>query len=147
MIYVAADPGGSTGAIAAITPSGLVVHNMPTTQRDILDLFKSLCFSEDGKAFAILEAVHSMPGQGVASSFNFGKNVGHLEMALIAAEVPYETASPQKWMKALGCMTGGNKDVTLSFAQRLFPKNKITKRQADAVCLAIYCQRKHTGTL
>lgn len=147
MIFVAADPGGSSGSIAAITPTGLVTHNMPDTQKDILDLFRSLCFSEDGKSFAILESVHSMPGQGVSSSFKFGQNFGHLEMALLAAEIPYELATPQKWMKALGCMTGGDKTVTHTFAQKLFPKNKITKRQADAVCMAVYAQRKYTGTL
>jgi Holliday junction resolvasome RuvABC endonuclease subunit len=147
MTFVAADPGGSSGAIAAITPNGLVTHNMPDTQKDILDLFRSLCFSEDGKSFAILESVHSMPGQGVSSSFKFGQNFGHLEMALLAAEIPYELATPKKWMKALGCMTGGDKTITHTFAQKLFPGHKITKRQADAVCMAVYAQRKHTGTL
>lgn len=147
MTYCGVDVGGSSGAIAAITPAGLVVHNMPETQKDILDLFRSLCFSEDGKSFAILEQVHSMPGQGVSSSFKFGQNFGHLEMALLAAEIPYELSSPQKWMKALGCMTGGDKSITHTFAQKLFPKDKITKRQADAVCIAVYAKRKYTGTL
>jgi Holliday junction resolvasome RuvABC endonuclease subunit len=147
MIFCGVDVGGSSGAIAAITPAGLVVHNMPETQKDILDLFRSLCFSEDGKSFAILEQVHSMPGQGVSSSFKFGQNFGHLEMALLAAEIPYELASPQKWMKALGCMKGGDKSITHTFAQKLFPKDKITKRQADAVCIAVFAKRKHTGTL
>lgn len=147
MTFVAADPGGKSGSIAAITPTGLVTHNMPDTQKDILDLFRSLCFSEDGKSFAILESVHSMPGQGVSSSFKFGQNFGHLEMALLAAEIPYELATPQKWMKALGCMTGGDKTITHTFAQKLFPGHKITKRQADAVCMAVYAQRKYTGTL
>lgn len=147
MIFVGFDPGGSSGAISAITPNGLVSHNMPETEKDILDLLKSLVFSEDGKAFAVLEVVHSMPGEGVSSSFKFGQNFGHLEMAILAAEIPCERASPQKWMKAMGCLNGGDKAVGLRKAQELFPMMKISQRRADSILIAEYARRKYTGTL
>ena len=47
---------------------------------------------------AIIEAVHSFPGQGVASTFKFGNNFGQWQGILSAMAVPYIQVSPQKWM-------------------------------------------------
>lgn len=146
MTYIGIDVGQS-GSICAITPTGPVAHKMPDTDRDLLDLLKSVMFSDDGKAVAVLEQVNAMPKQGVTSSFNFGEGYGKLQMALMAAEIPYEKVRPQKWMKALGCLTGGDKNVTKNFAQQLFPGIRCTHNIADGLLIATYCQRKHTGTL
>ena len=45
---------------------------------------------------------------------------------------------PQVWQKALGCMTGGDKNVTKRRAQELFPGHKITHATADALLIAHY---------
>lgn len=120
---------------------------MPETDRDLLDLLKSVIFSDDGKAVAVLEQVNAMPKQGVTSSFHFGEGYGKLQMALMAAEIPYEKIRPQKWMKALGCLSGGDKNVTKNFAQQLFPAIRVTHNIADGLLIATYCERKHKGTL
>jgi len=88
-----------------------------------------------------LEKVHSMPGQGVASSFKFGQGFGHLEMALTSAKIPFTYVTPQKWQKELGCLTGGNKNVSKSRAQQLFPHIKCTHAVSDALLIAEYCRR------
>lgn len=147
MTYLGLDAGSVSGSISAITPTGLISVNMPETDKDLLDLLKSLVFSDDGKAYAILEAVSAFPGQGVTSCFHFGENYGKLQMALLAAEVPFERVRPVQWQKSLGCLTKGDKGVSLAKAQELFPSEKITKRRADSILLAVYAQRKHTGTL
>jgi Holliday junction resolvasome RuvABC endonuclease subunit len=75
---------------------------------------------------------------GVKSAFSFGQGFGHLEMALTAAGIPFERVRPQVWQKALGCMTGGDKNITKRRAQELFPGHKISHATADALLIAYY---------
>jgi Holliday junction resolvasome RuvABC endonuclease subunit len=75
---------------------------------------------------------------GVKSAFTFGNGFGHLEMALTAAGIPFERVSPQRWQKALGCLTKGDKNVSKRRAQELFPSMKITHATADALLIAYY---------
>jgi len=77
----------------------------------------------------------------VASSFKFGQGFGHLEMALTAAKIPFTYVTPQKWQKELGCLTGGDKNVSKSRAQQLFPHIKCTHAISDALLIAEYCRR------
>lgn len=138
MNYIGIDPGKS-GGIAIITPGGgAYAHKMPETDRDLLDLLSE--FSADDNR-AVLEQVHAMPGQGVTSTFTFGRGYGKLEMALCASLIPFETVTPQKWQKLMGCLTKGDKNVSKAAAQRLFPHLKVTHAIADALLIAEYCRR------
>jgi len=138
MNYIGIDPGKS-GGIAIIFSSGKAfAHKMPETDRDLLDLLSE--FSADDNR-AVLEQVHAMPGQGVTSTFTFGRGYGKLEMALCAALIPFETVTPQKWQKLMGCLTKGDKNVSKAAAQRLFPHLKVTHAIADALLIAEYCRR------
>lgn len=56
-------------------------------------------FSKHAPCKAISEAVHSMPGEGSSSSYNFGKSAGQIEGLCCGMKIPYTTASPQKWQK------------------------------------------------
>jgi hypothetical protein len=94
---------------------------------------------------AALEKVHSMPGQGVASTFKFGKGFGVLTASLIAFGVDFMEVSPQKWQKYWGCMTKGNKNVSKARAQELFPDIKVTHKIADALLLAAYAIMNNEG--
>jgi len=141
------DPGAS-GGVAWIDETGdACVKKMPDTLADLWDLIHSLNFNVDFSSInqpkAYLEQVHSMPGQGVASSFKFGQGYGALEMALTAAGIPFERVSPQKWQKALGCLTKGEKNVSKRKAQELFPQLKITHATADALLIAEYGRRNN----
>jgi len=147
-INLGIDPGQS-GGIACISHGKAYAHKMPETNRDILDLLKSMtsdCRDSDGSDFdthavAVIESVHAMPKQGVTSSFNFGKNFGGLLMALEACDISYELVTPQKWQKFMGCLTRGDKNVSKAAAQRLFPTIKMTHAIADSLLLAEYGKR------
>jgi len=140
MIYIGIDPGVS-GGIAMIDERGLVYATlpMPTTERDIFDVFKP--GESNHPAHAMLERVYSSPQMGVASAFTFGKGYGALLMALTAAQVPFDQVVPAKWQAVMGCRSRGDKNVTKARAQQLFPGVKVTHAIADALLLAEYGRR------
>ena len=140
------DP-GANGAIAWIQDGKPCVEKMPDTLRDLWELIDSICglTSNHGYApcIAYIEAVHSSPQMGVRSAFSFGQGFGRLEMALAAAGIPFERVTPQKWQKALGCLSGGDKNKTKAKAQELFPTMKCTHATSDALLIAEYGRRVH----
>ena len=137
--FIGIDPGYS-GGIALITSRGAEAVRMPDTERDT---WEQLEYWVSGSAFTVaaIEKVHSMPKQGVASSFKFGTSYGGLRMALIASKVSFVLVTPQKWQKALGCLTKGDKNVTKVRAQELWPHIKVTHAIADALLIAEYLRQ------
>ena len=96
-----------------------------------------------------IEKVHSMPGQGVASTFTFGEGYGCWLGILAALNIPHELITPQAWQRAL--MDGvqdKTKDSSRLVALRLFPESsdqlKLKKHhgRADALLIAEYLRRK-----
>jgi Holliday junction resolvasome RuvABC endonuclease subunit len=135
-MIVGIDPGKS-GGIAWLDSKGLMnAAPMPKTERDVWELILNV-----RPECICIEKVHSMPGQGVASSFKFGQSYGFLRGISTAVGAVLEEVTPQKWMKSLGCMTRGDKNVTKQRAQQLFPWLKITHAIADATLIAEYCWR------
>ena len=53
---------------------------MPATVRDIAGVLRIVADGSD--CFAVIEQVHSMPKQGVSSTFKFGKMAGWVEAAI-----------------------------------------------------------------
>ena len=145
-LYVGVDPGGSGGfGIIPPTPGHAWCQKMPETEADIWQFVENLNWHrEHDTVVACIESVHSMPKQGVASSFTFGQNFGALRMALTAAKFKWHLVTPQKWQKAMGCMTRGDKNVSKAHAQRLFPHLKLTHATADAMLIAEYCRLNFT---
>ena len=137
-LVIGIDPGKS-GGIGIISDDGNYAIKMPETERD---LFEYLRDNAEG-AFCLIEKVHAMPGQGVTSMFNFGMSYGSLRMAIVAAGIPFETVTPQKWQKTLGCLTKGDKNVSKRKAQELFPDIKITHAIADSLLIAHYAKHHH----
>ena len=160
--YVGIDPGQSGGLILLSQIDGIKSFNdgivsvqeaipMPSTERDIWEWFSHLPVSLVGAA---IEKVHSMPQQGVASTFKFGVGYGGLRMALIAVGVPFESVTPQAGQKGLGIPKRKKtetptqwKNRLKSKAQELFPKITVTLKIADALLIAEYYRRKHKGIL
>ena len=142
-ITIGIDP-GANGGIAWIDYNGKAcVEKIPDTLQDLWELLCDITSypksSIDGRSYkAYIEQVASSPQMGVVSAFSFGRGYGNLEMALTAAGIPFERVRPQVWQKALGCMTKGNKNVSKSKAQELFPDRKITHATADALLIAHY---------
>lgn len=153
MRYVIGIDPGANGGIAVLDEHGGVVEvlKMPETPQDILfflDRYKT--FVDDGygaHSVCYMEQVgQGMPGQSSSATAKFARHCGHLEMALIALNIPTHTVTPQKWEKGfqLGKSKGLPKTVwknkLKSKAQQLFPQlgKKITLATSDALLLAEY---------
>ena len=151
-MYIGIDPGQSGGIswIERTVEDGRQVNfiyseKMPATEHDVDILFKKLK-SRGMNMKCIIEAVHSMPGQGVASSFKFGRNYGFLRGLLVANRIPFDQVSPQKWQKTLGLQKKSREETKTQHknnikgkAQQLYPQLKVTLAVADAIMLATYC--------
>ena len=86
------------------------------------------------------------------SAFKFGRSVGVLHMAAIAAGLRVEFVTPQKWQRALGLIVSGRglgqddtskKNRNKARAQELFPALRVTHALADALLIAEF-GRRHT---
>ncbi len=140
---IGVDP-GAKGAIAWITDGKPCVEKMPETLQDLWELVDSIRagWKTLHGCKAYIEAVHASPQMGTVSAFTFGQGFGRLEMALTAAGIPFERVSPQRWQKALGCLTKGDKNVSKRKAQELFPAMKCTHATSDALLIAEYGRRQ-----
>ena len=147
MTVIGIDPGKS-GGIAWIANGKPCVEKIPETVKDLWDLLDSIRWStiSNGKngepCVAYIEAVHSSPQMGVTSAFTFGQGFGRLEMAIQGIGFRMERVSPQKWQKAMGCLTKGDKNVSKRRAQELFPSMKVTHATADALLIAEYGRKQ-----
>lgn len=138
------DPGESGGISVLADGQPAQVWKMPPTERDVFELMEDVVESYD-PGHAYIEKVHSMPRQGVASSFKFGMGYGGLRMALLAAGIPFSTVIPARWQRTMQCLSRGEKNVTKARAQEIFPSLKITHAIADALLIAAYGYRDVTG--
>lgn len=149
-MIIGIDPGAS-GAIVALTDGFQPVEymRMPTykagksTRVNGAELAKFIGDLPDPVAVAYVESVHSMPSQGVSSSFNFGHSLGVVEGVLSALSIPTTMVTPQSWKGRAG-LIGKGKDDARAMAIRRWPKwaelGKIGAGQAyaDAAFIAIY---------
>ncbi len=147
--FIGVDPGKS-GGIAAINSSGEFIDAIPMPiVGDQVDVpaFIDFVKSAGDKTTIIIEEVHSMPGQGVASMFTFGRLYGTIIGASQALGVQIRFVKPKAWQIATCGKTNGNKEVALEFAMMQFPewdrgKNKQkASGMADALCIAEWGRR------
>lgn len=159
-IWLGIDP-GQKGGLVALSNFGVIEYEvMHSTEFDIWLWFED---RNHLNVTACIEKVHSMPKQGVASSFTFGVNYGNLRMALTAAGISFEEVLPRTWQKGLGIPPRKKTETRNQFknrlrgvAQQLFPQLPIWKeprskgRQlaiCDALLIAEFCKRKDQGKL
>jgi crossover junction endodeoxyribonuclease RuvC len=162
MIFIGIDPGLS-GAVAVINDvydhvnPQYSVHDTPTLEMmvngkkknryNVNGMVSLLAGFESEEVLVVLESVHSMPKQGVASSFNFGEGLGMWKGIVAAFGFPLEMPTPQRWMKAIMEGTGGGKDANRNKAIQLFPsladQLKLVKHdgRADALLMAEFGRR------
>lgn len=150
-MFCGVDP-GKKGGIAVITDSEVVLcEPMPKTKKDVWELVKEV--QKYRPTLTLVEKVHSMPGQGVKSTFTFGRGYGWLEMAFTAADLRLEDVTPQTWMKGLkipsrsGKSKTEHKNLLKEKAQGLFPNVTVTLSTADALLIAEYLRRRTLGNL
>jgi crossover junction endodeoxyribonuclease RuvC len=87
-----------------------------------------------------MEQVHSMPNQGVSSTFSFGRAVGVISAVCELTNYPFHLVTPQKWKKHFGLTA--DKNEALEKARQLFPKAKLKLKKdinrAEALLIAEY---------
>jgi crossover junction endodeoxyribonuclease RuvC len=118
MIVLGIDPGKS-GGWALVNNGDLIGFGlMPTVdvpkgrgKAKILSphlLVQALSFGPFAPDHAYIEEVHSMPKQGVASSFDFGKSFGIAIGVVAAMGYPTTFIRPQQWRKVSGIKATGD---------------------------------------
>lgn len=99
---------------------------------------------------AVLERIHSMPGQGVASMYKLGRGSGIWEGILSALTIPYETVDPARWKKAVGLAVRAGKGESRVLAAMQFPQlagdlvRAKDDGRAEALLIAMWLQRRET---
>jgi len=141
--FLAIDPGAISGAYA------LFYNAVPVQVGDLPVVGGQLDGAELGRLvggmepFAVVvERVHSMPKQGVASTFKFGMAVGIIHGVILANEVPLHLVTPGTWKRHFR-LTGTDKDAARALAIRLYPKlgglsRKKDQGRADALLMGLY---------
>lgn len=150
---IGVDPGKS-GALAAMREDGTVTFLiMPIIDNEIDITSISKWISNIivdmtcRPLYSVIEKVHSMPQQGVASTFSFGYNTGVLHGILGTLAVPRLVVSPQSWQKSILKDTNRDKGIAIAYVMRMYPELDITPTirskkphsgVADAICIARY---------
>jgi crossover junction endodeoxyribonuclease RuvC len=130
---IAIDPGSISGALAVFTDTaGPIVDDLAVANKQVDAAYLAKLLRDTRPKAVVVERVHSMPGQGVASSFRFGVAYGLIQGVVMGAGVPLYLVTPNVWKKA-----------TRALAIRLFPKVEglhLKKHQgrADALLLGHY---------
>jgi len=141
--FMGIDP-GATGAAAIVSAHAALTF--PFKGESIARVIALADSHWEGKAWCVLEKVNAFPGQGVASSFAFGRAYGAALGALELLAIPHILITPAKWTKEFtpqsGKRTKAEKKRSLQdAARRLWPDLTITADTADALLLAEYARR------
>ena len=153
MIYIGIDPGSVNGALGAIDSQGAYIEafNIEHQDKHILALvFKSRILGlVDPKIGAeiCMEQVHSMPNQGVSSTFSFGRAVGVISAVCELTRYPVHLVTPQKWKKHFHLTA--DKNESLDMARYLWPEAKLKYKKdgnkAEALLIAEYLRHTING--
>lgn len=84
---------------------------------------------------AYIEKVHSMPQQGVSSTFTFGHSAGVVEGIIQGLNIPYTMITPQAWKKSNN-LVGTDKDASRSRAIQLYPSLKMLDKKGEGQAVA-----------
>lgn len=144
------DP-GLTGALALLEVSGggrtvdVQFADMPTARVGKGSVIIEAILAEQIRQLrpdsAYVELVHSMPSQGVVSTFTFGMGFGIVRGVLAALAVPTRYLPPQQWGRAVALPKGD--DASRVRACQLFPAVAPQLRRvkdhgrADALLIAL----------
>jgi len=91
-----------------------------------------------GGVQCFFEKIQHMTGDGAQGSHTFGYIKGLMRGALKTGGVRLTDVPPQLWQTRMGCLTGGDKNVSKRRAQALFPEIEVTHAIADALLIAEY---------
>ena len=140
-----------SGAIAYVSGGELVtVVDMPAVGGDISVALLMQAVQMHPVDRAAVERVHSMPKQGVATTFKFGMAYGMVRAAVGALLVPVDEPTPNVWKKSFGL--DSDKEKARLLALKLFPSraelfaHKKDHGRAEAALIALWCERLHEAS-
>ena len=143
MYYLGIDP-GKNGGIAVLTENNVELL-LPYSDEQLLSVCNSLTAE---KGVCLLEMVHSMPKQGVRSTFALGQNYGYIRGVLESNNIPYQAVDPRRWKKEFGL--NSDKAASIEVCRRLFPAADLHRTtrcktehdgMAEALLMAEYARR------
>lgn len=152
MIYIGLDPGAISGGWGAIDHNSEFIGcgdiqsvdgriNASQLYRTIKD-----CVSTFDTAMIVVESVHSMPKQGVASTAKFMRAAGAIEATAELTRYPFILVTPQKWKKHFG-LIGLEKKASLERAREAWPEATLHlvkhHGRADALLMALWLKDTH----
>ncbi len=95
---------GATGALSFYDGYDLIIHDIPTFQRNKTTRIDNHALATILKSQTInhawIEQVNAF-GMGVSSAYNFGWNCGCIEAVLSALNIPFSYVTPMVWKKEL----------------------------------------------
>ena len=151
MRYCGIDP-GLGGAVAFIRPDAkhppnrLAVFDAPLVGGEFDGVAFAKLLAERLPDMAAIEHAFSRPGQGVASTFKFGKTFGQALGVIQALGIPYELVSPSVWKKHFKITPNSPKDASRLVCRRLYPGADIPLKRhhgrADAILIAHFAWRQ-----
>ena len=146
-IIVGLDPGSASGAWGMVDQYGKYIDcgNILSDDGrvDVKNLVKILQFYRDmhDEMHIAVEDVHTMPGQGIASSGKFMRATGAIEAVATMVGDSMVLVRPQVWKKYHG-LIGTDKNAGLELARSLWPdaplKLKKHHNLADALLMAMW---------
>ena len=146
-IFIGVDP-GKNGGVAVINEvkkyEGVISFRCPKNARDMAMALMATIPTDISYSDIIVavEHVHSMPKQGVVSSFSFGQNLGQWEGIISSLELDIEYVSPRSWMGHYDLQWNLDRKDRKRFlrgvAENLFPNIKMTFNISDALLIANY---------
>jgi crossover junction endodeoxyribonuclease RuvC len=140
------DPGIS-GAVAFYFPdqrAGISAYDVPIVGKEINASALFDLIHQYAPDLAVIEIVHSMPKQGVASSFNFGMSYGIAKGVVGSLHIPTINVAPTKWKKHFGLTADKEQARALAISTWPFSEHFRRKKdngRAEAALLALYGAR------
>lgn len=140
------DPGVS-GAVAFYFPdqrAGISAYDVPIVGKEINASALHDLIHQYAPDLAVIEIVHSMPKQGVASSFNFGMSYGIAKGVVGSLHIPTINVAPTKWKKHFGLTADKEQARALAISTWPFSEHFRRKKdngRAEAALLALYGAR------
>lgn len=148
-VFIGIDPGLVSGAIGAIDHNGKFLYcgdihsdcgriTFSRLRNQILD-----CIPRGDTAQIVIEDVHTMPGQGIASSGRFMRAAGAIEAIAYLTAVTH-MVSPQRWKHDM-CVDG-DKEYSLESAREMWPEAELKLKKhhgrAEALLIAEWLRRE-----
>lgn len=129
------DPGLNGGIALVSKDNNVTIFDTPKIKVEskgkiinTIDVYKLATILRQYEAPVIVEQVAALPGQGVVSTFTFGKHYGIILGMIGAINLPYAFVHPRTWKNFYGLDSDKKKSIYLArqkfpIYERLFTKD------------------------